>query len=215
MSRQLPPPPGVSIQDDTAHRLQAGVLATFKKRKTGLLWTNVRWCPDDSFPESIYRLDLLICEPGRAFSKDGRDTILDSTANVIAAINIVRPESFEQDWLLTPDHLETCAIHEYCLFDPTGGIMRPKLQALRKADRGWERIQSAIHGLFFSTAGFCLDTRHQVPSIRPCGSAWDEEELHLARLELSKGVSETRRRVLEKEIRGLTRELRTARGDGS
>jgi len=201
----------VSVQDDTARLIRDGIRAAFKRKKTGQLWFNVRWLPDSGFPESVFRFDLLICEPARSLTEDGADTVLDTKTRVVAAIDIVRHERFERDWHEKFDFLEVTPLYEYCLSDPTSEVMRPRLQGWRKRDGHWQRIESTLHGTFFCAAKFCLDTRHQNPQVSACGKPSPEEELLLARIELARCEDAARRETLDRKIRKLEATLANPR----
>jgi hypothetical protein len=203
MSRIPPPKPGVSLHDWTVGWIRDGIVSVFKQKKDGQVFTDVRWQPDESFPTCVYHFDLLIGVPGKSYAVDSPQEAFGPKARFLTAINVVDHESFETDWYVRPGQLDTSGLYEYCLFDPTGAFMRPRLQALRKSDGGWKRVQSCRHGLFFSSGRFAFDCRGREPRIRPSGASYHEEQLLTTRIERSRANDAEQVAQLDERIRLL------------
>jgi hypothetical protein len=203
VSRIPPPEPGVSLHDWTVGWIRDGIVDVYKQRKDGQVFTDVRWQPHESFPTCVYHFDLLIGVPGKAYAVDSPQEVFGPTMRFLTAINVVTHESIETDWYDRPEDLDTAGLYEYCLFDPTGSFMRPRLQALRKSDGSWRRVRSCRHGLFFSSGRFVLDCRGREPRVRPSGASYHEEELLTVRIERSRTTDSEQVARLDERIRQL------------
>ncbi|HET6575547.1 MAG TPA: hypothetical protein VFG68_18230 [Fimbriiglobus sp.] len=164
------------------------------------------WQPLDGFPNYVPLFDVMVIEgPAPLRRQEDGAIVLDRAASPVTIIDVVSRESCEEEFYDKPDALVRSAVYEYCLFDPSGDVLRPSLHAARKQDGVFHPRRSCLRGVFFSAAGFRLTIRTSAINVSACGQALDEEKLFECQGQLERLLG--RADTTEKQIGGLQQRI--------
>jgi hypothetical protein len=166
--------------DQTASVLASGLRFLFAPAGEWSVLSRVRWQPLEGFPNCVYTFDVMIVPAEAKFDLDAGRGCLGPDMLPTTIIDIIRQDSWEEEFYDKPDILCLAGMYEYCLWDPTAERLRPPLDAVRRRDSGYRKTRTAASGVFFSATGFRLDVEGSNFTIGSCSQTYEEEELFIA-----------------------------------
>lgn len=197
------------LHDATVERLAAGLAEVLAARPRYSVRTRVRCQLLDGFPDAVTTFDVgVVPADARWLTHPGGPVVAPGDAPRLG-VSVVTADTLAEDMIAVPNTLARAAVGAYVLFDPTGEVLRPRLQTFWVADDGLNRHWPAMHGVFFSG----LDVRFDVcgPDLiaSACGRGHVEEELFVLRWERERlGPSDPKRAGYDARIAKLeTRRL--------
>lgn len=194
------------------------MVRTFADTLSGLLrdsgaysvLTNARWQSLAAFLERVYEFSVLLCSETGVLCRDETRNCFGPELRPHTAFLVFQKEKYDFDWFFdVVDDLAAARVAEIVLWDPTGECMVPTLDAWRLSQGVYRRARTASRGVFFSTAGFCLDTRAGGPTVRAAGDPRIEEELFACEHHLS--VARVRASAETATVDGLTAKVNRLR----
>jgi hypothetical protein len=162
--------------DATVDRLFEAIRTAPSLRPSYHALKGVTWAPDTDFPKHEYLFDIVLTHGSPSFTVEGGITRLTGRNGVTTVIDII-DDGYEPEFYDKPSSLFQSSTTEYVLYDPSGEIMRPSLQVVRKQDDWFQPSRAAKDGVFFSTTGIRLDVRGSEFTLSRSGRPWVEEDL--------------------------------------